>query len=111
MSDGPPLAISGSILQSARHVVVNGGSFVGVQNKVTVTNIHRESGTSTHALQVVGLMSSADGLDSLYKEVAPNAILNAGGRVDFANVTLVPAKTLWSSFITGSIENMVGPLE
>ncbi|KAF5326976.1 hypothetical protein D9619_004104 [Psilocybe cf. subviscida] len=60
----PPL-LSGSILQSASHVVINGGSFVGSQNSVTTT-----------------VNEPTKWLECLYRKVAHNAILNAGGRAD-----------------------------
>ncbi|KAF5326717.1 hypothetical protein D9619_004068 [Psilocybe cf. subviscida] len=67
MMQQPPLSSAGNMLQSASHVVINGGSFiVGSQNNVTMTP---NSELNKH-------------LELLYKQVAPNAILNAGGRAD-----------------------------
>ncbi|KAF5317447.1 hypothetical protein D9619_013236 [Psilocybe cf. subviscida] len=66
MQQAPPLP-AGNILQSASHVVINGGSFiVGSHNNVTTS----PNGELNKHLEL------------LYKHVAPNAILNAGGRAD-----------------------------
>ncbi|KAF5326974.1 hypothetical protein D9619_004106 [Psilocybe cf. subviscida] len=53
---------SGNILPSASQIVISGGSFVGSQNNVT--------------------MMMKERLEQIYEQVAPNAILNAGGRAD-----------------------------
>ncbi|KAF5327759.1 hypothetical protein D9619_004083 [Psilocybe cf. subviscida] len=63
-----PLSSSGTILHSASHVVINGGSFVvGSQSNLTTTTPNEEPNKR---------------LELLWERAALNAILNAGGRAD-----------------------------
>ncbi|KAF5323731.1 hypothetical protein D9619_012972 [Psilocybe cf. subviscida] len=65
MQQAPP-SPAGYILQSASNVAITGGSFVASQYHVTTTTVNQNDGPNK----------------LLYGQVAPNAILNAGGRAD-----------------------------